>query len=337
MTNVPRKRIFGLDALRAVSMLLIMMYHYTTRYQESIGHAVPWPVSVPWGCYAVNTFFVLTGYLTFANLKRGSGSFLKKRVIRLYPTFLVSVLLTSFFMALLMPERLRSVKDILLNLTMFPSKLGAQSVDGVYWTLEVELLFYIWVSLIALPKSQRWQKIALGSWILVATSCFILRRVGIESLPVKLTGFVTLANSRFEFLAAGSLLALLPQKQGMGSIPVWMGMLLCGIIAFLDMGWSHGVLWLVLTLLCIMVAVKIPFECNNAVTKLLVWLAQISYPVYLIHQNIGFAVMKKLDALGLTSQLYIAIPIALTLLLGTILHRYVELPEGRRLLAKQNL
>ena len=31
-----RKRIVALDYLRAISMLLILLYHYTTRYQESI-------------------------------------------------------------------------------------------------------------------------------------------------------------------------------------------------------------------------------------------------------------------------------------------------------------
>lgn len=66
-----RKRVLGLDWLRAVSMILVVLYHYTTRYQESIGHVDVWPVAVPWGCYAVNTFFILTGYLTFANLHRG--------------------------------------------------------------------------------------------------------------------------------------------------------------------------------------------------------------------------------------------------------------------------
>lgn len=66
-----KKRVAGLDYLRAVSMILIVLYHYTTRYQESIGHVAVWPFNVPWGCFAVNTFFVLTGYLTFVNLNRG--------------------------------------------------------------------------------------------------------------------------------------------------------------------------------------------------------------------------------------------------------------------------
>ena len=68
-----KKRVEGLDYLRAVSMILIILYHYTTRYEEIIGHQVVWSINVPWGCFAVKTFFVMTGYLTFANLKRGGG------------------------------------------------------------------------------------------------------------------------------------------------------------------------------------------------------------------------------------------------------------------------
>lgn len=89
------KRIQEIDYLRAVSMILIILYHYTTRYEEIIGHQVVWSINVPWGCFAVNTFFVLTGYLTFANLNRGGGRLSKKasnpfisNILGMYPDYL---------------------------------------------------------------------------------------------------------------------------------------------------------------------------------------------------------------------------------------------------------
>lgn len=325
------KRIQEIDYLRAVSMILIILYHYTTRYEEIIGHQVVWSINVPWGCFAVNTFFVLTGYLTFANLNRGGVDFLKKRVIRLYPTFWACILITSLFMAIMMPERLRSVKDIAFNFTMFPGLLGAQRVDGVYWTLQVEMIFYLLVSVITVRKSERWRNIGVGCWIGAATVAFLCKRVGINPFPIKLIGLIALSTSRFEFLAAGVLLALLEKEQRQRSA-IYLGLIICSIVAYWDMGWIHGVLWLILTLACIALAVNMESKQNsksNLLTRALVWLAQISYPVYLLHQFIGFAILRKLDTYGMTSELYIFIPIVFSLLLGALLHKYVEIPSAR--------
>lgn len=334
-----KKRVAGLDYLRAVSIILIFLYHYTTRYQESIGHAAVWLFNVPWGCFAVNTFFVLTGYLTFANLNQGGVQFLSKRIIRLYPTFWASILITSTFMAIIMPERLRSVKDIALNFTMFPGLLGAQSVDGVYWTLQVEMIFYLLVSIISCRNSERWRNIGVGCWICAATVAFLCKRVGINPLPIKFIGLITLSTSRFEFLAAGVLLALL-EKERRQRLGIYLGLIACSIIAYWDMGWIHGVLWMILTVACIAVAVDIESKQNNKsnpLTRVLVWLAQISYPVYLLHQFIGFAILRKLDTYGMTSEFIMLIPIVFSLLLGALLHKYVEIPSARFLSEKMKM
>lgn len=108
----------------------------------------------------------------------------------------------------------------------------------------------------------------------------------------------------------------------------------------MDMGWIHGVLWLILTTLIILLAVKIEDSQNrtlNLLTKTLAWMAQISYPVYLAHQFIGFAILKKLDTYGMTSELFMVIPIGFGLLLGAILHTFVELPAARYLTKKLNI
>lgn len=144
-------------------------------------------------------------------------------------------------MAIMMPERLRSVKDIVLNFTMFPGLLGAQSVDGVYWTLQVEMIFYLLLSAISIGKSGRWRNVGVGCWICAATVAFLCKRVGIDPLPIKFIGLITLATSRFEFLAAGVLLALLEKEQRQCPV-IYLGLIGCSIIAYWDMGWIHGVL-----------------------------------------------------------------------------------------------
>lgn len=45
---IENKHIYELDYMRAVSAVLVMLYHYTTQYQKSIGHIEVWPISISW-------------------------------------------------------------------------------------------------------------------------------------------------------------------------------------------------------------------------------------------------------------------------------------------------
>lgn len=58
----------------------------------------------------------------------------------------------------------------------------------------------------------------------------------------------------------------------------------------------------------------------------LVWFATISYPFYLLHQNIGFIIIRWLESAGLTSEFSLIIPFAVITSLAFWLHKYVEKP-----------
>lgn len=71
MKECMNKRVSGLDYLRAVSMILIVLYRYTTHYQESIGHVAGRPLNISWACFAVNTFLCRPDTLTITNINMG--------------------------------------------------------------------------------------------------------------------------------------------------------------------------------------------------------------------------------------------------------------------------
>ena len=62
--------------------------------------------------------------------------------------FWICMVVTTLYMFVIMPERMPSLKQFLVNLTMMPSLLGIDAIDGVYWTLVKELLFYIGFAII---------------------------------------------------------------------------------------------------------------------------------------------------------------------------------------------
>ena len=60
-----------------------------------------------------------------------------------------------------------SLSTILVNLTMIPQYLGAAYVDGVYWTLGVEIKFYVLVWGLILLRQIRFMEAWLFAWIAV--------------------------------------------------------------------------------------------------------------------------------------------------------------------------
>ena len=55
-------------------------------------------------------------------------------------------------MFFLMPELLQPIKTITINFTMFESFLDIDFVDGAYWTLHIEMLFYGLIALVLFIK-----------------------------------------------------------------------------------------------------------------------------------------------------------------------------------------
>lgn len=149
-----------LDVFRGVSALLIVLYHYTTQYDKSIGHIGNYALTFPWGCYAVYAFFMLSGFLIVYTYKDTFNivSFLKKRFLRLYPMFWICMLVTTIYMSFIFPERMPTVKQFLFNLTMFPTLFGSTAIDGVYWTMPKEIIFYIIFAIIAVMGGKKRRK-----------------------------------------------------------------------------------------------------------------------------------------------------------------------------------
>ena len=143
-------RFANIDALRAVAALLVLWSHAAENFVlpgASAGGAWLNDISdrLDFGRTGVVIFFCVSGYVIPATLT-GAGwlparRFLISRLFRLFPLFWLSIpagLLFGFhLLGKTMPAR-----DIVLNLTMVPELLGAVPVQGLYWTLEVELIFY---------------------------------------------------------------------------------------------------------------------------------------------------------------------------------------------------
>mgnify|MGYP005799377079 FL=1 len=286
-----------LNVIRGISAILIVLYHYTTQYEASIGHIQPYSLTVPWGCYAVYTFFALSGFLTLYSYRSNltAAVFLKKRFVRLYPTFWICVIVTSVYMMILMPERVKTVKEIIINLTMIPSIFHTSAVDGVYWTLVPELIFYIMFAVLIktgwIKNVMTWLWCGLIGEIIVAIYCFC-------PIAFPFQGWIQqilIPDYLYVFLAGCALFELNYIKKTGKRVQIILYLLICVAYSL----WIHSFsvsVYLVFSLLLIALCANFNINKRTQQWKKLfspiLFVAEISYPLYLTHQFIGFGIIQ---------------------------------------------
>lgn len=142
-------RLALLDYARFFAALSVVFFHY---FYNGITNGKVTSIEKTWvadaasyGHFGVQFFFIISGYVIFFSIKNKSAtSFMKSRLKRLYPTYWFAVLFTSFFAFMWAQgtDLAVTIKQVLINLTMLHKFVGVPSVDGVYWTLVYEIVFY---------------------------------------------------------------------------------------------------------------------------------------------------------------------------------------------------
>lgn len=128
-------RITELDALRGVAATSVLYFH--------IGAAAGLSTPGVLGQYGVSLFFIISGFvITMTTSKGGIQEFIASRIARLFPTYWCAIIVTSIF-AFLLEKHAVPFRTIIINIPMVQSLLKAGDVDGTYWTLAVEMQFYI--------------------------------------------------------------------------------------------------------------------------------------------------------------------------------------------------
>lgn len=148
-----RDRIATVEALRGVAALAVAWFHVTNANTAVPGSA--WlRASGEWGWLGVESFFVISGFVLPLAMHRGryrlrdAGRFLARRLIRLHPAYLASlaVTLVLWWVSSLSPGFDRqppSAGQILLHVVYLPALAGYDWLNAVYWTLGIEIQFYL--------------------------------------------------------------------------------------------------------------------------------------------------------------------------------------------------
>jgi len=198
-------------------------------------------------------------------------------------------------------------------------------VDGVYWTLEVELLFYCGMFL--LYRMERLDNIHLalfGLLLLRVIYNLLEHQFGI-SLPWMI--FRLMILQYIPWFALGISVYLLVNRKKTG---VWQPAARTAACAILTLLICESTS---VALLAVIFASAVFLAASGRLSLLrfgpFVWLGTVSYPLYLVHENIGWAVILRLLSVNVPMDVAVILALGVVLLLAGALTRWAEQPAMR--------
>lgn len=324
-------RLLEVDSLRGLAALAVVLFHYTTQYDRLFGHVGKPLFTVPWGHFGVQLFFMISGFVIFMTLERTQrpADFVVSRFSRLYPAYWAAVLL-SFAITTWsdLPDKVVDLQTAAANLLMFQGWFGVKPVDGVYWTLQVELIYYI----IALALHR------LG--MLKHVHAILLAWLGLRWLYWLFASFlgIDLPYIAYRFLIVGFIpyfavgMMVYRATQSEHADPRDWVVVACAMATLFVVESLETSIAAVVALALLLAATR--WRVALLRSSVLVWLGAISYSLYLIHENIGWALIRALQAHGLAVDASIGVAIAMALALASALTWTIEKPAMRFIRAR---
>lgn len=330
-------RVRSLDALRGIAAMAVVVFHLTDGFDQDQYFGPPnydyEPASFQFalGRYGVNLFFMISGVVILMSLRRSSRvrDFAISRFSRLYPPYWAALVFTSAYILLtdLPPLRFSAVQW-LANVTMVPKWFGQREVDDVYWTLGVEMAFYVFAGIMfALGWTRRERIVRVLAIVFFAN---LLLETALRAGGQVSEGFVHL------FVAGMALFVLASDRPSDRRTRVLLLVMVFGAFLVPLIAGSEGgaaVTLAISTVMYLAVAGHLGFLVNRP----LLFLGEISYSLYLLHAYPGYITLTYLLDAGLQRDLAVLVVIVQSMALAILMNRTIEQhvsPWVRRRLAQ---
>lgn len=351
------RRLPGLDGLRAIAVLAVMLFHAEFYFARG-------------GFLGVDLFFAISGFLItrllIDEVERSGGlspiAFYTRRARRLLPALFTMVAGTTILASLLAPEMLARLRDDTLASAVFLTNwhfiaqertyfefTGRQPLLQHLWSLAIEEQFYLLWPLVVLALLRIGGRIALG---VAAVILGISSTVWMDTLATQLGYPERVDVSRVYFgtdthalgLLAGAALAAFAQRltdeefvrsrraHAIG-FTVGVAALLGTFWLFAEMGENSGWLYPYGFLASALCSVLLIFACIQpggtfgALLDLqpLKWIGERSYGIYLWHWPIYLFTRPDID-INLSPTAAFVLRIAISFTLAALSYRWIEAP-----------
>jgi peptidoglycan/LPS O-acetylase OafA/YrhL len=307
------------------------------------------------GHVGVVVFFLISGYVIPFSIHRDAPAparaFLVKRFFRIFPAYWLSVPLAAGAIWWLWKQPFGG-RELAWNFTLLQGALGYRHVEAVYWTLPVEIVFYLLCTALLLAKSLfDARRVAILSALLLTVYALLVPTFGRPGAPLDYDGaqwflnlsimlWGTLYRNRVDARAA------LRKLDGIANALFWM--LLAGYVVALPLlAWKTSTPYMRNSLWTYVIGLAIFLVGTRLVrieTRVTDWLGRISYSIYLFHVIVFMTLQWWLlrlppGSLWRTQPIgvYVLAGLAIVLGIATLTWAFVEKPGmrlGHRLAAR---
>jgi peptidoglycan/LPS O-acetylase OafA/YrhL len=332
MKNSHNNRIAQIDALRGLAALAVVLFHYTTRFVEVFR-----PTQIPilefsQGALGVNLFFIISGFVILMTLERTKRplDFVVSRFSRLFPSYWAAIIVTFVVTHWLgLPGKLVDIGPAIGNFLMIHGLFGIPNVDGAYWTLEVELLFYA-----ALLTVFSLGKLGKINWLLlvILTLKFIyLAAPAFFGIDLPWIIYRLLILHHIPWFALGICIYQLNSSGNDEKMRASRKLIFFTIfVALLALAAGESIGRAIFAIcLCLLVHFCVLGRVHILNARPFLWLGSISYPLYLLHENVGWSIQLQALKHGATFEIAIAAALAVSLAAAALLTRFIEKPALR--------
>jgi len=349
-------RLSALDGLRGVAILLVMGFHYFYHLESFYYKSTLYPygetfsntVIFKYGYLGVELFFIISGFVIAMTLESSKSliDFAIRRFVRIWPALIVSAVLTFFLLnwsdAPFALTRRQFWPNFIPSLTLTPVAMWSglfpkvDFVTGVYWSLVVEIRFYM-IALILYWMFAR-QNFA-RNLVIFTVLTYIVRALLRRWLP----GYNGVYDGFFvpdymPWFAAGAVFYELYKERLSRSAALVMLAISYAMIARISINYtvigrdpfvSCGFALLFLILFWFL-ATK-PISMRILEIRPLVWIGECSYSIYLYHYAVGMILISRISkTIGLGPQLALVAAVYLVIFaIGRISYAAVENPARR--------
>ncbi len=311
-----------IDILRFIAALSVMFFHYFAVALQDSKNILA--VYISHGYLGVELFFMISGFVIFFSLHKGTKEYAIGRFVRLYPLFWIcctlTYLVTIWFNANPLPFAV-----YLKNLLLVNNNQTATLVDGVYWTLTQEIIFYTLIGAFAYIWGMRKIEWFFGLWIAFA---YVVFAFNLEHFFIAKIALARYAG----FFSIGGLTALIYSQRHKSStktlyirsgllasalaLPIFVSERLkinptssTNLFGIFD---STG--YVILTVLTALFFSAIIWNRSIRYTKIALVLGAMTYPLYLLHYKIGETIVSLFEPFGRISLISFSVAISILIL-----------------------
>ncbi|MET9089073.1 acyltransferase [Streptomyces sp. NPDC004237] len=344
-TQADGTRLPSLTGLRFLAAFTVFCFHISISgllAPSSTQHAFARAAGA--GAVGVSFFFVLSGFVLTWSARPGdtARAFWRRRAAKIYPNYVVAFVISvaGLYATGHTVGLLAGAANLGLVQAWWPDPRVYFGANSVSWSLACEAFFYaLFPALLPVVRRIRPERL----WASAAVCVAAVFAVPLAAMPLPVDRhywfvYIFPPVRLLEFVL-GILMALVVKNGRWPRIPVWSASVLLAVAYavtpyFPPDAETSAVTVIPFALLIAAVAVA-DVEGRRSVwrSRWAVWLGEISFAFYLIHQSVIVDLMRGLDAEGSAPAKAWALTVAalaLSVALAGLMHRFVEVPMMRR-------